>query len=61
MRNLFHLVWVIFFLIKNKGQFEIDMQEPSFNSDYWVDKDNEDFYIKTSFQDLIDDIYECNK
>ena len=61
MRNLFYLVWVIFFLIKNKGQFEIDMQEPSFNSDYWVDKDNEDFYIKTSFQDLIDDIYECNK
>lgn len=61
MRNLFHLVWVIFFLIKNKGQFEIDMQEPSFGNDYWVDKDNEDFYIKTSIQDLIDDIYECNK
>lgn len=61
MKNIFYLIWVIFFLIKNKGQFEIDMQEPSFNNDYWVDKDNEDFYIKTSIQDLIDDIYECNK
>ena len=61
MKRIFYLVWVIFFLIKNKGQFEIDMQEPSFNNDYWVDKDNEDFYIKTSIQDLIDDIYFCNK
>lgn len=55
------LVWVSFYLIKNKGQFEIDMQEPSFIFDkYFVDHDNEDFYIKTSFWNLIEDIYYCN-
>lgn len=61
VRDLFFikLIWVISFLIKNKGYFEIDMQEPSFNDNYYVDNDNEDHYIKTSFIDLIDDIYSC--
>lgn len=54
------IIWVTFYLIKNKGQFRIDMQEPSFNDNYWVDNDNEDFYIKTSFWDIIEDIYFCN-
>lgn len=54
------IIWVTFYLIKNKGIFRIDMQEPSFNDNYWVDNDNEDFYIKTSFWDIIEDIYFCN-
>ena len=68
MKNLFlnfqfikAFVWVIFFLIKNKGYFEIVMQDDSFNDDYWVYKDGEDNIIKTSFWDIIDDIHECNK
>ena len=68
MKNLFlnfqfikAFVWVIFFLIKNKGSFEIVMQDDSFNDDYWVYKDGEDNIIKTSFWDIIDDIHECNK
>lgn len=61
MKKIYYLFWVIFFLIKNKGYFEIDMQEDTFNENYWIDKDNEDNYIKTSFWDLIEDIYECNK
>lgn len=61
VRDLFivKLVWVTCFLIKNKGHFEIDMQEPSFNDEYYVDNDNEDNYIKTSFRDIIEDIYYC--
>ena len=68
MRNLFltfqfikELVWVIFFLIKNKGHFEIVMQDDNFNDSYWIYKDNEDNIIKTSFLDIVDDIYECNR
>ena len=68
MKNLFlnfqfikAFVWVIFFLIKSKGHFEIVMQDDSFNDDYWVYKDGEDNIIKTSFWDIIDDIHECNK
>lgn len=60
MKKIYYLFWVIFFLIRNKGQFEIDMQEDTFNENYWIDKDNEDNYIKTSFWDLIIDIYDCN-
>ncbi len=54
------LVWVIWFLIKNKGHFEIDMQKDSFNNNYYVDRDNEDNYIKTDIINLIDDIFWCN-
>lgn len=61
MYRIYCLIWVICFLIKNKGHFEIDMQDDTFNDNYWIDKDNEDNYIKTSFWDLIEDIYECNK
>lgn len=60
MKKIYYLFLVIFFLIRNKGQFEIDMQEDTFNENYWIDKDNEDNYIKTSFLDLIIDIYACN-
>ena len=59
--KIYYLFWVIFFLIKNKGHFEIDMQDDTFREDYWIDKDNEDNYIKTSFWDIIEDIYECNR
>ena len=59
--KIYYLIWVLFFLIKNKGHFEIDMQEDFFDNDYYVDRDNEDNYIKTSFWNLICDIYECNK
>ena len=68
MKNLFltfqfikAFVWVIFFLIKNKGHFKIVMQTDSFDDDYWIDKDNEDIHIKTTLYDLIGDIYCCNK
>ena len=61
MKKIYYLFWVLFFLIRNKGYFEIDMQEDTFRENYWVDKDNEDIYIKTSFWDIIEDIYECNK
>ena len=54
------IIWVIFYLIKNKGQFRIDMQKQSFNDNYWIDKYDDDFYIKTSFWDIIEDIYFCN-
>ena len=37
------------------------MQDDTFNDSYWIDKDNDDNYIKTSFWDLVEDIYECNK
>ena len=49
-KNLFfiQLVWVIWFLIKNKGHFKIDMQSDSFDNNYYVDRDNEDNYIKTN-------------
>ena len=61
MKKIYCLMWVLFFLLKNKGHFEIVMQDDSFNDDYWVYKDSEDNIIKTSFWDIIDDIYECNK
>ena len=59
--KIYYLFWVLFFLIKSKGHFEIDMMEDFFDKDYYVDKDNEDNYIKTTFWNLICDIYECNK
>lgn len=59
--KIYYLFWVLFFLIKSKGHFEIVMQDDSFNDDYWVYKDGEDNIIKTSFLDIISDIYECNK
>lgn len=61
MKKIYCLMWVLFFLLKNKGHFEIVMQDDSFNDDYWVYKDGEDNIIKTSFLDIIDDIYECNR
>lgn len=61
MYKIYCLIWVICFLIKNKGHFEIDMQSDTFDKEYYIDNDNEDNYIKTSFWDLICDIYECNK
>lgn len=61
MKKIYCLMWVLFFLLKNKGHFEIVMQDDSFNDDYWVYKDGEDNIIKTSFWDIIDDIYECNR
>lgn len=61
MKKIYYLFWVIFFLIKNKGRFEIDMQKPDFNNEYYVDKDGEDFYINTTFWGIIIDIYACNK
>ena len=61
MYRVYCLIWVICFLIKNKGHFEIVMQDDSFNDSYWIYKDNEDNIIKTSFWDIVEDIYECNK
>lgn len=61
MKKLYCLMWVIFFLIRNKCHFEIVMQDDSFNDDYWVYKDGEDNIIKTSFWDIVEDIYECNR
>ena len=59
--KIYYLFWVLFFLIKSNGHFEIVMQDDSFSDDYWVYKDGEDNIIKTSFWDIIEDIYECNK
>ena len=61
-KNLFfiQLVWVIWFLIKNKGHFEIDMQSDSFDNNYYVDRDYKDNYIKTNIFNLIGDIFWCN-
>ena len=61
MKKIYCLMWVIFFLIKNKGHFEIVMQDDSFNNSYWIYKDGEDNIIKTSFWDIIEDIYECDR
>ena len=61
MNTIKILIWVTLYLIKNKGKFEIVMQDDSFNDDYWVYKDGEDNIIKTSFWDIVEDIYECNK
>lgn len=51
----------IYYLIKNKGKIQIVMQEDSFDNEYWIYKDGEDYIIQTSLIDLIFDIYECNK
>lgn len=51
----------IYYLIKNKGKIQIVMQEDSFDNEYWIYKDGEDYIIQTSLLDLIFDIYECNK
>lgn len=55
------IIYLIHYLIKNKGSINIVMQEDSFCKNYYVSKDNEDFIIQTTLIDLIDDIYECNK
>ena len=59
MEKIKIIIRVILYLIKTKGYFEIDMQEDSFDNNYFVDRDNEDNYIKTSLWDLIEDIYYC--
>lgn len=59
MEKIKIIIGVILYLIKTKGYFEIDMQEDSFDNNYFVDRDNEDNYIKTSLWDLIEDIYYC--
>lgn len=55
------VIYFIYYIIKNKGSINIVMQEDSFNKDYYVNKDNEDFIIQTTLINLLDDIYECNK
>ena len=60
MEKIKIIIGVILYLIKTKGYFEIDMQEDSFDNNYFVDRDNEDNYIKTSLWDLIEDIYYCS-
>lgn len=57
----FQLFRFIYYLIKNKGKIQIVMQEDSFDNNYWIYKDGEDYIIQTSLIDLIFDIYECNK
>lgn len=59
MEKIKIIIGVILYLIKTKGCFKIDMQEDSFDNNYFVDRDNEDNYIKTSLWDLIEDIYYC--
>ena len=59
MEKIKIIIGVILYLIKTKGYFKIDMQEDSFDNNYFVDRDNEDNYIKTSLWDLIEDIYYC--
>lgn len=55
------IIYFIYYIIKNKGSINIVMQEDSFDKDYYVNKDNEDFIIQTTLINLLDDIYECNK
>lgn len=57
---LIRILWVVLFLIKNKGMFEINIQSNSFNNDYFVDTDNGDNFIRTDILQLIDDIFYCN-
>ena len=57
---LVQLVWVIWFLIKNKGHFEINMNKYDFTPDYYVDRDDYDNIIKTDFFSLIADIFWYN-
>ena len=61
-KNLFfiQLVWVIWFLIKNKGHFEINMNKEDFTLNYYVDRDDYDNIIKTDIFSLIGDIFWCN-
>lgn len=60
MNTIKILIWVILYLIKNKGRFEINMQVFDFNSKYYVEIDNGDFYINTSIKQLLYDIYIYN-
>mgnify|MGYP003541455852 CR=1 FL=1 len=57
---LIRIIWVICFLIKNRGMFEINIQSDSFNNDYFVDTDNEDNFIRTDILQLINDIFWYN-
>lgn len=68
MKNLFltfrlmkAIIFVIKYLIRNKGNINFVMQEDFFNENYYVDNDNEDFTIQTTLKDIIGDIYYCNK
>lgn len=55
------VIYLIYYLIKNKGSINIVMQEDNFCKDYYINKDNEDYTLQTTLIDLICDIYECNK
>lgn len=59
-KNIWMIIWVIGFLIKYKGHFEIFMPKDNFNHNYYIDieDDGESFYIYTSIQQLIKDIYD---
>lgn len=57
----FKLVWVIFFLIKHKGYFEIWVEKSPFYKDFQLDMQDEgDYYFYTSISSLIKEIYEYN-
>ena len=53
------VIWVIIFLIKHKGHFEIWIANEQYNKDYFIDMQKDgDCYFYTSIQTLIKDIYE---
>lgn len=56
-KNICITIWVICFLIKHKGYFEIWI-ENLYNKDYQIDlQEDGDCYFYTSIQSLIKDIY----
>lgn len=59
-KNIWMIIWVIGFLIKYKGQFEIFMSKDTFDKKHYIDieDDGESFYVYTSIQQLIKDIYD---
>lgn len=68
MKNLFYtfrfmkaVIFVIKYLIRNKGNINIVMQKDEFNKNYHVYKDDMDFIVQTTLKDFIGDIYCCNK
>lgn len=56
---IFKLLWVVCFLIKYKGQFEIYKDKNLFHKKDYIDIEDkrESFYIYTSLRQLIEDIY----
>lgn len=60
IKNIWVIFWVIGFLIKYKGHFEIFMSKDTFDKKHYIDieDDGESFYIYTSIQQLIKDIYD---